>query len=152
MRKKSPSQHMSRNQCLLRYRWRLCDLYSRCCVWFPCVSTQFWALHYREVCNLSKTPGFTWISQQAFFTHCRNTSKSLTGTEYTEAFRWPHIKKFRGLRSGDHIGQLIGPLLTRILIQVLSNNAGKMRWCPITHEEEAHVPRVLVTHLPKKQC
>jgi hypothetical protein len=45
---------MSRNQCLLRNGWALCELYSRCCMWLPCISTQFSGLHHTEACALSK--------------------------------------------------------------------------------------------------
>jgi hypothetical protein len=46
---------VSRNQCLLRYGRCWCDLYSRCYMWFPCVSTQLSALRRPEVNTLSKT-------------------------------------------------------------------------------------------------
>jgi hypothetical protein len=52
------------------------------------------------------------------------------------------------------------PLFIENLVQVMSDNAENMRWCPIMHEpcvvvvEEAHVPTVLVNHSPKTkvQC
>jgi hypothetical protein len=37
------------------------------------------------------------------------TSKSLIGAEYTKVIKCPHSQKSRGLRSGDHAGQLAGP-------------------------------------------
>jgi hypothetical protein len=61
--KKSPSQYMSRNQCLPSYGRCSCDL---CGWWFICISTQLSALCPTEVGTLSKIPGFTWISWQAF--------------------------------------------------------------------------------------
>jgi hypothetical protein len=113
---------MSRNQCLLRYGRYPYDLYSRCSMWFPCIATQLPALRCTQVCTLSKIPGFTQISWQAFSVHCCNTSKSLIGTEYTKVIRYPHSQKSRGLKSGDYAGQFIGPylLFTESLIQVLS--------------------------------
>jgi hypothetical protein len=100
---------MSRNQRLLRYGWCLCDLFSRCSVWFPCISTQLSAFCHTEGPTVSKIPGFTRISWQAFSTRCCNTSKSLIGAEYTKVFRCPHSQESRGLRSRDRAGQLTGP-------------------------------------------
>jgi hypothetical protein len=77
--------------------------------------------------------------------------------EYTKVFTCPHSQNSRGLREWDHAGQLTGssvtyPLFIKNLVQVLSNNEEKMRWCPIMHDphvvvdEEAHVPSILVNH------
>jgi hypothetical protein len=63
-----------------------------------------------EMHLLWKISCFTWISWQAFFTHCCNTSKSLNSAEYTNVFRCPHSQKSRGLRSGYHADQLTGSL------------------------------------------
>jgi hypothetical protein len=63
---KSPSQRMSRNNCLLRYERCSSDLYSRCSMWFPCISTQLPALRRTEERILLTIPGFTWIPWQAF--------------------------------------------------------------------------------------
>jgi hypothetical protein len=99
---------MYRYQCLLRYGRFSCDLHSRCSVWFPCISKRLLALRRTEVRTMSKIPGVTRISWQAFCTRCCNTSKSLIGAEFTNAFRCPHSQKSRGLRSGDRAGQLAG--------------------------------------------
>jgi hypothetical protein len=64
---------------------------------FTCISTQLSALRRTEVRTLSKIPGFTRISWQAFSTRCCNTSKSLIGLEYTRIFGCPHTQKSRGL-------------------------------------------------------
>jgi hypothetical protein len=80
---------MSRNQCLVRYGQCPCDLYIRCCMWFPCISTPLSALRRTEVRTLSRIPVFTQISWQAFSTRCCNTSKSLIGAKYTKIFRCP---------------------------------------------------------------
>jgi hypothetical protein len=73
------------------------------------MSTQLAALRRTEVRTLSKTPGFTRTSWQEFYTRCCNTSESLIHAEYTKAFRCPHGQNSRGLRLGDHAGQLTGP-------------------------------------------
>jgi hypothetical protein len=99
---------MSRNQYLLRYVWCSCDLWSRCYMWFPCISTKFLTLLHTEMPTLSKIHGFAWLARQALSIHCCNTSKSLSGTEYTKVCRCPHSQKSRGLRSGDNAGQLTG--------------------------------------------
>jgi hypothetical protein len=52
------SQHMSRNQSLLRYGRCSCDLYSRCCMWFPCLSMQPSAFHCTQL-HTVKIPSFT---------------------------------------------------------------------------------------------
>jgi hypothetical protein len=49
---KSPSQRKSRNQCLLRYGQCSCDSYSRCSMWFPCISIQLSALCCTQVHTL----------------------------------------------------------------------------------------------------
>jgi hypothetical protein len=59
--------------------------------------------------TLLKIPRFTWISWQAFSSHCCNSSKTLIGAEYTKVFRCLHRPKARGLRSGDHAGELTRP-------------------------------------------
>jgi hypothetical protein len=105
----SPRWRMSRNQCLLRYGQYLSDIYSTCYMWFPCISAQLSALAHGEECTLLKIPGFTWISWQAFSTHCCNTSKSLISAEFTKVFRYPHNLKPRWLKPGDHACQLNGP-------------------------------------------
>jgi hypothetical protein len=101
---------MSRNQSLQRYGRYLCDLYSRCSMWFLCISTQFSAPHRTGVHTLLKIPGSTWISGQAFSPCCCNTSKSLIRAEYTEVFMCSHSQKSKRLRSGNCAGQLTGPL------------------------------------------
>jgi hypothetical protein len=58
----SPSQHMSRNQCLLTYGRCSRDLYTRCSMWFPCILTQLLVLRRTEVSTLSRISGFTPIS------------------------------------------------------------------------------------------
>jgi hypothetical protein len=99
---------MSRNQCLLRYGRCSCDPYSRCSMWFLCISTQISAPSHR-VRTLSKIPACTRISWQTFSSRCCNTCKPFIGAEYTKVFRCPHSQKSRGLRSGDRAGQLTGP-------------------------------------------
>jgi hypothetical protein len=100
----SPSQLISRKQYLLRYGRCSCDPYSRCSVWFPCISTQLAALRRAEMRTLSKIPGCTRISRQAFSTRCCNTSNSLSSAEYTEVFTRPHSQNSRGSRSEDRAG------------------------------------------------
>jgi hypothetical protein len=99
---------MSRNQSLLRYGRCLCDLYSRCSVWFPCISTQLSA-HHTQGHTLLNLPGLTQLYWQTFSTRCCNTSNSLVGAEYTKDFTCPHSQKSRVLRSEDHQDQLIAP-------------------------------------------
>jgi hypothetical protein len=106
---KSPCQHMSRNQCLLRYGRCSCDLYSRCRVWFPCISTQLPALRGTEVRTLSRITGFIRISWWAFSTLCCYTSLSHWSALNTlKSSGVPTAKNSRGLRSGDRVGQLTG--------------------------------------------
>jgi len=72
---------MSKHRRLLRYRRVPCYLFSRCCVWFPFnfqVSSQ-------EVRTLSKIPGFTPISQQAF--HIRLSHPQAIVSEYVQVWR-----------------------------------------------------------------
>jgi hypothetical protein len=142
---KSPGQHKSRNQRLLRYGWCSCDLYSKCSMWIPYISTQLSALRRTEVSTLSKIPGFTRLSRQAFFTRCCNTSKSLIGAEVTEVFRCLYGKKSRVLRSGDRAGQLTVHWKCGEN-KVMLHHA----WTTcVVFDEEAHVPRVLVNHSTK---
>jgi hypothetical protein len=91
-----------------------------------------------EMHTLWEIPRFTWISWQAFYTHCCNTSKSLISAEYGKVFRYSHSQKSRGLRSGscrpvDWVSTSYA-LLIECLVQMLSDSAEKMRWCPIIHE------------------
>jgi hypothetical protein len=109
MIKKGHSQRYVQNQCLLRYRQCSCDLYSRCCLWFPRISTKLSALRRTQVRTLSKIPGFNRITWQAFSIRYCNTSKSLFGAAYTKAFRCSHSQKSKGLKSGDGAGQLTCP-------------------------------------------
>jgi hypothetical protein len=154
-----PSQHMFRNQCLLRYGRCSCDLYSRCSVWFTWISTQLSAHRHTEVRTLSKISGLTRISCQIFTTRCCNTPKSFIGAEYTKVFRCPHSQKSRGLKSGDHASQLTGPL-SPVHCSLKSGSGALWQWREnevMPHDawttcvanEEAHTPRVLVNHSPK---
>jgi hypothetical protein len=126
-------------------------------MWFSCVSTQLSALRHTEVRTLSKIPGLTWISWQAFSTHCCNASNSLNGAEYTKVFRYPHSQKSRGLRSGDHAGLLMTslsyPLFMKVRFRCCLTVRRKWGCAPscIVIDEAAHVPRVLVYHLSKKR-
>jgi hypothetical protein len=71
-----------------------------CYLWFPCIRTQISALRCTDMRTLSTIPGFTQVPWYAFSTRCRNTSKSLIGSECT------HSQNSRGMSSGDHAGQL----------------------------------------------
>jgi len=66
-------------------------------MWFPCKSPWLPALHHTEGCTLSKITGFSWISLQALFPCCCNTSMSLISTEYTKVFRCPNSQISREL-------------------------------------------------------
>jgi hypothetical protein len=108
MREKFPVKP-SRNHCLLRYGLCSFHFYSRCSMWFPCISKQLSAIRHIEVFSLSKisvSPNFPDRSSL-----CYKTSKSLIGAEHTKDFRCPHSQKSRVLRSGDRAGQLTGPPL-----------------------------------------
>jgi hypothetical protein len=144
---KCPSQHMSRNRCLLRYGrcTRTCDLYTRRSMWFPCISTQLSALRRTEVRTLLKIPGFTPISWQTFSTRCCITSKSLIGAEYTEELWCPHSQKSRGLRSGDRAGQLIGPPRPVYCWPEVCFRCRLVRWCPTMHEP--HLLSLMKRHM-----
>jgi hypothetical protein len=100
---------MFREQCLLRCGWCLCDIYSRCSVWFPPFQHKF-QLFITQRCTICwKFP----VSHKSPDKHSVLTDviplKSLITAEYTKAFRYPHSQKSRGLRSGDYAGQLTGP-------------------------------------------
>jgi hypothetical protein len=73
---------------------------------FPCISTQIPALRCTKVSILSKSPGFTRISWQAFSTRCCNTSVSV---QYTKIFRCSNSKMSWGLSSGEPARQFTGP-------------------------------------------
>jgi hypothetical protein len=137
---------MSRNQCLLRYGWCSCDLYSRCTLWFPCISTQPSALCRTEGCNLSKIPGVTWISWQTFSVHCCNTSR---GWVHQSLSMSPPPKMYRiqvrGLCRPVDWASMSYPLFMESLVQMLSDNAEKIRWCPIMHE--SHVLSLMKRHM-----
>jgi hypothetical protein len=142
---------MSRYQCLLRYGRCSYDLYGRCCVRFPCISAQLSALRRTEVRTLLKIPGFTQISWQKFSALCSNTrtSKSMLGAEHTKAFRCPQCQKaqiieVRGSFRPVDWASASYPMFTESLIQVLSDNAEKVRWCPIMHEPHTRMLSLLV--------
>lgn len=61
---RSPSRHISRNHCLLRYGRCSCDLYGRWPMWFSRISPQLSVFRRTQVRTLSKILGFTLI-----FTH-----------------------------------------------------------------------------------
>jgi hypothetical protein len=96
--KKSPSQHISRKQCLLCALFML-SLQQMLYVVPMHFNTTF-NLRCTDVCTLSKVSGFARISWQIFSIPCCNTSKSLISAEYTEVFSCPHSQKCKGLRSG----------------------------------------------------
>jgi hypothetical protein len=100
---------MSTNHCLLGY-WRCsCDLYSRCSVWFPCISTQLSALRRTEVRTLCrKFLGSLESPDSHSLLVAVTPLKSSIGAEYNKIFRCPQSQKSRGLRSGDRAGQLTG--------------------------------------------
>jgi hypothetical protein len=142
---KKVAVNTSRNQCLLIHERVRCVLCTTLFMWYPRISTQISALRRTEVSTLSKIPGFTRVSWQALSTPCCNTRtcKSLIGAEFPEVFRCARSQKCTGLRAVDCAGKLTGPpcpihCSPKSLVQVLSDNAEKMRWCPIMHE-----PRVL---------
>lgn len=91
---------MSRNQCLLRC---LCDLCSRCSLWFPCMSTQLPAL----CCTAQRCA----LCPQFLVPLKSPDRQSLLLAEYTKASTCPHNQNSRGLMSGVHTGKLTGPLL-----------------------------------------
>jgi hypothetical protein len=147
-----------RNQCLLRYGRCSCDLYSRCFMWFQCVSTQLSARH-TDVRTMPKIPGFTLISWRAFSARCCNTS--VTDRCWThqslQLSPQPNIQRIKVRRSCRPVDWVSAshPLFTESLVQVLCDSAEKTRWCPTMHEplvidEETYVPRVLVNHIPKR--
>jgi hypothetical protein len=153
---------MSRNQCLLRYGRCAYDLYSRCSVWLPCISTQLSALHRTEMRTMSKIPGFTRVFWQTFSTRCCNTSKSLIGAECTAVFRCPHSQKSRGLSQWIVETSWLG---LRVLPTVDPKSGSGAVWqcggnevvlhhvctpCVVVGEE-AHNPRLLVNHSPKRK-
>jgi hypothetical protein len=64
----------------------------------------------KEVRSFSKISVFTRMFQQAFSTHCSNTSQSLISSEHVKAAICLYRKKkSETLRSGDRAGQLTGP-------------------------------------------
>jgi hypothetical protein len=106
----------------------------------------------QEVRTLSEIPDFTRISIR-----CCNTCKSLIDAEYTKIFTCSNSQKSRGLRSGDHAGQLTGPphpshcspkVWFRCCLIIRRKWVGSPS-C-LNHmrcfDEEAHVPRILVNH------
>jgi hypothetical protein len=102
----SSCQQASRKQCQLRYG----DVHVISTTDSVCGSHAFQHNFQRtEVHTLSKMSAFIGISWQAFSTYCYNTSKSFISDGYIKVFRCPHSQKSRGLRSGDHTGQLTGP-------------------------------------------
>jgi hypothetical protein len=107
-------------------------------MWFLCFSPQLPALHHIAVCTLSKIPGFTQISWQAFSTHCCNTSKSLISSEHTKVFRCPHSQKSRWFKIRGSCrpldwASIFYPLSAKSLVQLLSDSAQKMRSFPSIH-------------------
>jgi hypothetical protein len=92
---------MSRNQCLLRYGWCSCDLYSKCSLCFPCISAQLSAVQHRKFLGSLKPPDSHSPFVAVSYWSALNVPKSLGVSK---------AKNFRELRSGDHAGQLAGPL------------------------------------------
>jgi hypothetical protein len=84
-------QRTSIHKRLLRHVWFSCYLHSRCSVWFPACQHNFQLFLAVELRTISKFPGFTWISWQAFSTCCI-TCKSLIGSEQTKGFWFPKAK------------------------------------------------------------
>jgi hypothetical protein len=129
---------MSRSQCPLRYGRCSCDLCSRCSMWIPCISTQRSALRRTEVSTLSKIPGFTLISWQAFSTRLLshwsvlNTPKSIGVPMAKNPYD-------QGSVQASWLGLHLYPLATESLVQVLSDNAENMRWRPIMPLMKRHM-------------
>jgi hypothetical protein len=105
---KSSSQHVSRNQYLLRYGCCPCNLSGWCSVRFTCISPQLSALRHMEMHTLSflgslKSPH--WHSLLI---------ASVSRSHWSALNKWVfwclHGQKSKGLRLGDHVGQLTGPL------------------------------------------
>lgn len=85
-------------------------------------------------CVLKKILAFTRVFQQAFSTHCSNTSQSLIGSEYTKASiclqkKVRSIKVRWSCRPVDW-ASISNPLSTEILVHVLSDKAGLHAWDP----------------------
>jgi hypothetical protein len=133
-------------------------MWAMLCV-FPCTVTQLSVLSRTHVHTLSNGPGFTRNTWQEFSAGCCSTSKSLIDDEYTEVFRGPRSQKSRGLRSGNHAGQLIGPshpiycypkVWSRCCLTMRENEFAA--WTTrVAVREGARAPRVLVNPSSKRR-
>jgi hypothetical protein len=136
---------MSKNHCPLRRGRYPCDLYSRCSVWAPCVSTQLSALCRTKMRSLSEIPGFSGISWQTFSTRCCYTSvidrHRIHQSTYVSPRREIRRIKVRGSCRTLHWTSASCPLFTGSLVQVLPDSAEKMRRCPIMHEPHVLLKR-----------
>jgi hypothetical protein len=144
---------MSRDQCLLRYGRCSFDLYSRCPMWFPYMSTQLSALRRTEVRTLLKIPGYTRISWQAFSTRCwsaLNTPKSSGVFTAKNPEDWG-----QGIVQASWLGPRVLSTIHRRSGSGAAWQCGENEavphhaWTTYVVDEEAHVPRVLVNHSPK---
>lgn len=145
---------MSKQHWLLRYGW--CSyLYSRCSVWFACMSTQPSALHRAEVCALSKIPGFTRIPWEDLIP--LNHPSALN----TQVFPQPKIKrsKFKVSCRPVDWSSTPNPLSIESQVEVLSERAEKMKWCPIMHKAHLLIKIqifqeywYIITHKPISLC
>jgi hypothetical protein len=115
--------------------------------------------------NLSKIPGFTRISWYAFSTRCCNTSKSLIDVEYTSIYVSPQPKVQR-IMSDDRVSQTTWPprpihCSPKVWFRCCLTMRRKLLGAPsclnlwaacVVDDEEAHVPRILVSHSPTVPC
>lgn len=85
------------------------EIYSKRCMWFRRFSTQFSGLCHTEIALFWRFL-VSLDSPDKHSSLCCNSSMTLTGADYTKVFRCPQRQKSRGLRSGDHAGQLTRPL------------------------------------------
>jgi hypothetical protein len=94
-------------------------------------------------------PGFTRISLWEFSTPCCSTSEVIDWRWLHQSLVSPQPKIQRievkgSCRPGDWASASCS-LFTESLVQVLSDNAEKMRWCPIMHEP--HVLSLMERHM-----
>jgi hypothetical protein len=123
----------SSNQYLLRYGLSWCDIYSRCSMWFPCISTQLSALRRTEVRVLSKIPGFARNSDGHSLLSAVITCHCSALNTLEHLYICLHSQNSIKIGPVDW-ASASWPLFTESLVQVLSDNAETMRWCPILHE------------------
>jgi hypothetical protein len=143
----------ARNQCLLRYG--RCS-YSRCPIWFPCITTQLSALRRIEVRTLSKFL-VSLESPDRRSLLVAVMSWSLISAEYTKVFRCPYSQNSRGLKPKYRLGQLTGYLLpihcsSKVWFScclTVRRKSGGVASCInacVVVDEEVYVSRILVRY------